>query len=106
MAREQFGLQVDDLRLLAGMGDALQKDGEEFAPEARFIDVEGRELGVARLGFGKVIEADDQDVARDAFADEFEGLDDRDGDGIVGGDEAIGEGGHARKQPRELLGSP
>ena len=49
LADDGFGLEMNDLRFLAGMGDTVEKDGEEFLADARLIHVEGRDLRIKGL---------------------------------------------------------
>ena len=102
MAEDEFGLEIDDLRLLAGVFDAIEKDRQQFSADPRLVDVERRDLRVVRLRFGEIVEPNNEDIPRHPLMKQFERFDHGDRKRVVCGHKAIGELGHLCKQFRKF----
>ena len=92
LPRDLFGLEIDKFCFLVGMIDSVEQSGEEHFAEAALVDVKGRERRIEVLAFGKVVESGHENIARDFFAQQGEGLDDVHRNGVVCADKAFGKG--------------
>lgn len=89
LAQDMLGLQVDNLRFLARMRNAIEQNFQQLFPQSRLVHVKCRERRFALFGFRKIVKSRDENVPRDFLVQESERVDDCRCNGIVGADKAF-----------------